>query len=194
MIDNERIKYLQTQIACEDDQHAYKSLFTELYAYLYRFAFNYVQSRPLAEEILSDVFIKIWEKRKDLGKINNLKVYLYVATRNTSLNYSAKQKRVSESPIDESMEEIRSLYLDPEQLMITAEMMNRIQQAIDALPAKCKLVFKMVKEDGLKYAEVAEIMQISVKTVENQLAIALRKIGIAVDFDIKKTIPVSVKP
>jgi len=194
MIDRERIKYLQGRIARNDDQYAYKVLFTELYAYLYHFAFTYIKSKPLAEEILSDVFIKIWEKRKDLEKIDNLKVYLYVATRNTSLNYLAKQKRNSESVIDESMGEIRSLYLDPEQLMITAEMMNRIQNAIDALPAKCKLVFKMVKEDGLKYKEVAEIMNISIKTVENQLAIALKKIGIAVDFDIKKTIPVSVKP
>jgi len=176
MIDSERIKYLQNRIACDDDQYAYKALFTELYAYLYQFAFSYVKSKPLAEEILSDIFIKIWERRKDLDKIDNLKVYLYVATRNTALNYSAKQKRNNESAIDESIGEIKSLYLDPEQLMITAEMMIRIQSAINALPPKCKLVFKLVKEDGLKYREVAEIMNISLKTVENQLAIALRKI------------------
>ena len=194
MIDRDRIKYLQGRIARNDDQYAYKVLFTELYAYLYHFAFSYVKSKPLAEEILSDVFIKIWEKRKELEKIDNLKLYLYVATRNTSLNYSAKQKRNNESAIDESMGEIKSLYLDPEQLLITAEMMTRIQNAINALPPKCKLVFKLVKEDGLKYKEVAEIMNISVKTVENHLAIALKKIGLAVDFDIKRTIPVSVKP
>ena len=73
--------------------------------------------------------------------------------------------------------------------MVTAEMMNLIQKAIEDLPVKCKMVFKLVKEDGLKYREVAEIMDISTKTVENQLAIALRKIGTAVDFDIKRTIP-----
>ena len=90
--------------------------------------------------------------------------------------------------IDDFGAAFKAINVDPEQLMITAEMMLRIQKAINELPTKCKMVFKMVKEDGLKYKEVAEIMSISVKTVENQLAIALRKIGTAVDFDIRRNI------
>src|SRR5215467_4616795 len=191
MIASDKILYLQNQIAYYDDQFAYKELSTGFYAYLYHFAFSYVKSKQSAEEILSDVFIKIWEKRKDLQKIDNLKVYLYVATRNTALNYVEKQKRAATYEIDESTIALKALYFDPEQLLITAEMMSRIQNAINDLPLKCRLVFKMVKEDGLKYREVAEIMNISVKTVENQLAIALRKIGTAVDFDIKRSIPAS---
>jgi len=194
MIASDKILYLQNQIAYYDDQFAYKELFTGFYAYLYHFAFSYVKSKQSAEEILSDVFIKIWEKRKDLQKIDNLKVYLYVATRNTALNYVEKQKRAATYEIDESTIALKALYFDPEQLLITAEMMSRIQNAINDLPLKCRLVFKMVKEDGLKYREVAEIMNISVKTVENQLAIALRKIGTAVDFDIKRSIPASLGP
>jgi len=189
MIAANRIKYLQDRIAAYDDQYAYKELFTSLYSYLYHFAFSFVKSKQPAEEILSDVFIKIWEKRSELGKIANLKVYLYVATRNIALNYVEKQKRDATHNIDEFTAGIKSLYFDPEQLMVTAEMMNLIQKAIEDLPAKCKMVFKLVKEDGLKYREVAEIMDISTKTVENQLAIALRKIGSAVDFDIKRSIP-----
>jgi RNA polymerase sigma-70 factor (ECF subfamily) len=190
MIAATRIKYLQNRIAAYDDQYAYKELFTSLYSYLYHFAFGFVKAKQPAEEILSDVFIKIWEKRTELDKIANLKVYLYVATRNIALNYVEKQKRDATRNIDEYTAGIKSLYFDPEQLMVTAEMMNLIQKAIDELPLKCKMVFKLVKEDGLKYREVAEIMDISTKTVENQLAIALRKIGTAVDFDIKRSIPV----
>jgi len=190
MIASTRIKYLQNRIAEHEDQYAYKELFTSLYSYLYHFAFSFVKSKQSAEEILSDVFIKIWEKRSELEKIINLKVYLYVATRNISLNYVEKQKRDATSNLDEfTSASIKSVYFDPEQLMVTAEMMNLIQKAIEDLPAKCKMVFKLVKEDGLKYREVAEIMEISTKTVENQLAIALRKIGSAVDFDIKRTVP-----
>lgn len=189
MIAANRIKYLQDRIAAYDDQYAYKELFTSLYSYLYHFAFSFVKSKQPAEEILSDVFIKIWEKRSELEKIANLKVYLYVATRNIALNYVEKQKRDATHNLDEFTAGIKSLYFDPEQLMVTAEMMNLIQKAIEDLPAKCKMVFKLVKEDGLKYREVAEIMDISTKTVENQLAIALRKIGSAVDFDIKRSIP-----
>jgi RNA polymerase sigma-70 factor (family 1) len=192
MIASDKIQYLQIRIARYEDQHAYKELFTELYSYLYHFAFSFVKSKQSAEEILSDVFIKIWEKRKELEKIDNLKVYMYVATRNTSLNYAEKQKRTATYNIDELAGNISEFYFDPEQLLITAEMANRIRKAIQELPPKCKQVFKLIKEDGLKYREVAEIMSISEKTVENQLAIALRKIGKAVDFDIKKTIPISL--
>ena len=189
MIAANRIKYLQNRIAEHGDQYAYKELFTSLYSYLYHFAFSFVKSKQSAEEVLSDVFIKIWEKRTELEKILNLKVYLYVATRNIALNYVEKQKRDATHNIEEFSAGIKSLYFDPEQLMVTAEMMSLIQKAIDDLPVKCRMVFKLVKEDGLKYREVAEIMSISTKTVENQLTIALRKIGTAVDFDIRRTIP-----
>ncbi len=192
MIAANRIQYLQGLIARDEDQQAYKELFTELYAYLYHFAFSFVRSKQSAEEVLSDVFIKVWEKRRELEKITNLKVYLYVATRNIALNYAEKQKKTATQNLDEFAAGIKSLHFNPEELLITAEMMARIQKAIDDLPAKCKLVFKLVKEDGLKYKEVAEVMSISVKTVENQLAIALRKIGTAVNFDIHRTIPASL--
>jgi RNA polymerase sigma factor (sigma-70 family) len=89
--------------------------------------------------------------------------------------------------------ELTSIYFDPEQLLITAEMLGFIYKAIDQLPPKCKMVFKLAKEDGLKYREVAEVLNISVKTVENQLAIALQKIGEVVSFDIHRSISSSMK-
>ena len=72
--------------------------------------------------------------------------------------------------------------------MLTAEMMNRVQKAINDLPPRCQLIFKLVKEDGLKYREVAELLQVSIKTVENQMAIAIKKIGLAIHFDIRTTL------
>src|SRR5258708_6313885 len=187
------IKYLQSRIAHFDDQKAYKELFTGLYSPLFLFAKSMIKSKEAAEEIVSDVFIKIWEKRQDLEKIDNLKVYLYVSTRNTALNYLNAQKRNLTNPIDEFHAEFTSIYFDPEQLMITAHMLALIKRAIDQLPPKCKIIFKLVKEEGLKYREVAEILNISLKTVENQLAIALQKIGNTVRFDVNKTIPSSVR-
>lgn len=192
MIAAERIEYLQNQIVRFDDQKAYKELFTGLYGYLYHFAWSFVKSKELSEEIVSDVFIKVWEKRKSLSGIENLKVYLYVATRNISLNYLDKQKRTSFADIEEFSTTLKSGYSDPEQLLITSDMMLLIQKAILELPPRCKLVFKLVKEDKMKYKEVAEILHISVKTVENQIAIAIRKIGIAVKFDISRSISSTV--
>lgn len=189
----ESLKYLQSRIARFDDQKAYKELFTSLYSPLFLFAKSMVKSKESAEEIVSDVFIRIWEKRRDLEKIDNLKVYLYVSTRNAALNYLSLQKRNSTNPLDEFHAEFTSIYFDPEQLLITADMLALIKKAIDQLPPKCKIIFKLVKEDGLKYKEVAEILNLSVKTVENQVAIALQKIGTTVSFDVDKTIPFSVK-
>jgi RNA polymerase sigma-70 factor (ECF subfamily) len=152
-----------------------------------------VKSRESAEEIVSDVFIRIWEKRRDLEKIENLKVYLYVSVRNTALNYLSQQKRTITNPLDEFHAEFTSIYFDPEQLLITADMLALIRKSIDQLPPKCKIIFKLVKEDGLKYREVAEILNLSVKTVENQVAIALQKIGNTVSFDVNKSVPFSIK-
>lgn len=179
---------MQQRIARFDDQQAYKELFTALYSALCPFARSIVKAKEPAEEIVSDVFIKVWEKRKELDKIKNLKVYLYVAIRNIAFNYLDKQKRTATSHLEDFHTEFTSVYFDPEQLLITADMLALIQKAIDNLPPKCKMIFKLAKEEGFKYREVAEILDISVKTVENQLAIALCKIGNAVSFDIKRTI------
>ncbi len=176
-----------------DDQQAYKELFTTFYSYLFRFAKTLVKSKESAEEIVSDVFIKMWERRKELEKIDNLKVYLYVSTRNIAYNYLDKQKRNPTNRLDDFGGEFASIYFDPEQLMITADMLALIQKAIDGLPPKCKMIFKLAKEDGLKYREVAEVLNISVKTVENQLAIALHKLGILVSFDIHRSVSSPIK-
>lgn len=189
MITVNKVQYLQHRIARFDDQYAYKELFTSLYGYLFNFARTLVSGKEAAEEIVSDVFIKVWEKRKELEKIDNLKVYLYVSTRNTAFNYLEKQKRNSTYSLDDISGRFASVYLDPEQLLITAEMLALIQKAIDQLPPQCRIIFKLAKEDGLKYREVAEVLNISVKTVENQLAIALRKIGQTLSFDIHTVVP-----
>jgi RNA polymerase sigma-70 factor (ECF subfamily) len=182
---------LQSQIACHDDQWAYKELFTSFYPGLFNFAGHFIKSRQAADEIVSDVFIRVWEKRRDLEKVENLKVYLFVAVRNMSLNYLDKQKRTPTGSLDETDSSLPSLSFNPEQLMISAEMIQRIQKAISDLPQQCRTIFRLVKEERLRYKEVAEILQISVKTVENQLAIGVRKIGVAIQFDIKRALPAS---
>jgi RNA polymerase sigma-70 factor (ECF subfamily) len=189
----EGLKYLQSRIARFDDQKAYKELFTTLYSPLFLFAKSMVKSREPAEEIVSDVFIRIWEMRRGLEKIENLKVYLYVAVRNASLSFLSNQKNNNTNPLEEFHAEFTSIYFDPEQLLITADMLALIKRSIDQLPPRCKIIFKLVKEDGLKYREVAEILNLSVKTVENQVSIALQKIGNTVSFDVDKTIPFQVR-
>jgi RNA polymerase sigma-70 factor (family 1) len=188
MIAAERIAFLQMRIAQFEDQKAYEELYVSLYKYLYNFAWSFVKSKQLSEEIVSDVFIKVWQKRNTLDSIDNFKVYLYVATKNISLNYLGKSKKRSFSDIRDFSAELISTYSDPEQLLITSDMMLLINNAIAQLPARCRLIFQLVKEDKMKCREAAEVLQVSTKTVENQVAIAVRKIGNAVRFDIGKAI------
>jgi len=188
MIAAAKVKYLQEQIARNDDTFAYKELFVSFYGPLLRFAITMVKSKEQAEEVVSDVFINIWEKRKRINSISNLKVYLFIAVKNTSLNYLSRQNKTLTDDVDQAGIEFKSIYFDPEQLMVTAEMVARIKAAIEQLPPKCKLIFKLIKEEELKYRDVADILGVSVKTVESQITIALKKIGTAIDFDMSKAI------
>ncbi len=176
------------KIAHEDDATAYRELFHLYYNRLFQFAASITHSKEFAEEIVSDVFLKIWMKRKSLPKIQNKHLYLYVSTKNHAINRLTKEKRNRLFSFDECLVEIQSVYLDPEQLMITAEMLKRIHHAINQLPPQCKLIFKLVKEDGLRYKEVSELLGLSIKTVETQMSIALRKIDHSIGFDIVRSV------
>jgi RNA polymerase sigma-70 factor (family 1) len=181
----ENMVELQRRIALYDDELAYKEIFFTYYGHLLRFARTFVDDRQSAEEIVSDVMMKIWEKRKSLTTIVNLRVYLYISTRNTALNYLSKQRKMEVLSLENLNIDFLYTALNPEDSMITAEMMRQINQAVSLLPPRCKLVFKLVKEDGLPYKEVAEILNISIKTIDNQLAIALRKISEGITLQLK---------
>jgi RNA polymerase sigma-70 factor (ECF subfamily) len=178
----ENIRLLQQAIACLDDVQAYKQLFLLFQPSLLQFAVSILKSKELSEEIVSDVFIKIWQKRQHLDKIDNLQFYLFTAVKNRAINKLHEQKKNPAISIDEAPVEIRSIYHDPEQKLISAEMIREIHAAIQQLPSRCRLIFKLVKEDGLKYKEVAELLHISLKTVENQMSLAFKKIGSTINF------------
>jgi RNA polymerase sigma-70 factor (family 1) len=178
----ENIRLLQQAIACFDDMQAYKQLFLLFYPSLLSFAVSIIKSKELSEEIVSDVFMKIWEKRHQLDKVENLSYYLFTAVKNKCLNELKDQRNKESLEINDVAIEFKSLYYDPEQQLISEEMINRIQKAIQELPPRCRLIFKLVKEEGLRYKEVAELLQLSVKTVENQMTLAFKKIGAAINF------------
>jgi RNA polymerase sigma-70 factor (ECF subfamily) len=183
----DQILNLQQRIALHSDQSAYKELYLLFYKPLLQFGYSFVRSHEMAEEIVSDVFVNLWKKRAQITDIQNLRLYLFVSTKNTALNYLRSQKK----PLlqaEQYQVQLQSIYFDPERLMITAEMVNRVQAAIRKLPPRCQLIFKLVKEDGLKYREVAELLSLSVKTVENQMITATRRVGEAIRFDMLTTI------
>lgn len=167
---------LLESVALYDDEDAYKTLF-ELYMLpLKRFAFSIVRSNVQSEEIASDVMIQLWRNRKSLLPVKNIRTYLFIAARNHCINYLKRDKHRQHLSIDEIDVDISIRVLDPEQQLISGEMIKKIEMAVRFLPPRCKMIFKLVKEDGLSYKEVADILNISVKTVDAQLVTALRKI------------------
>ena len=163
----------------------YKELFILLHKRLKQFGYAILKSNEEAEELVSDIFIKIWEKKEKLVSIESPLLYFYTTAKNLAFNRLQKQKRLKSLNPEEWLMQVNSIPLNPEELMMTAEMLNKIKRAVNELPPRCKLIFKLVKEDGLKYREVAELLQLSVKTVEAQMAIALRRLGRCMHIELK---------
>lgn len=186
MLNAAEIKNLQQRLSDEDCQDAFGQLYMAFMHRLLQFASSIIKNHELAEEIVSDVFIRIWQNRKQAFKIENFKLYLYVSTRNTALNYLSRHYRKQELSIDDMSMNLSTLSYNPEELLITSEAVRKIENEIQKLPPRCKLIFKLVKEDGLKYNDIAQLLNISVKTIDSQMAIAVKKIGNAIKFELNK--------
>ncbi|MEO9021164.1 MAG: RNA polymerase sigma-70 factor [Ginsengibacter sp.] len=171
------MQLLLRKIQDDNDQQAFKQLYQLLFFKLYQFAYSYVHSKESTEEVVNDVFLSLWQKRTMLDTINNINVYLYVAIKNASLNFLRKKNYTLPLSIDDLTVHHLHLVPNPELILITSELKSLIQEAIEQLPPRCKIIFKLVKEDGLSYKEVSSILEISVKTVDAQLYIALRKLA-----------------
>ena len=171
-----QLRELQQRIAI-DDEMAFTQLYLRFGKRLIQFSQSLVRSKEIAEELVEDVFVKLWASRTHISEIENLTVYLYVAVKNRSLNVlSEKARELITAPFDYLDTPPDGFAADPYDLMITSEMMASMRHAIDELPPRCKMIFKLIREDGLRYKEVADILNISVNTIDVQMAIAVKKI------------------
>ncbi|MFY8024662.1 MAG: sigma-70 family RNA polymerase sigma factor [Sediminibacterium sp.] len=182
---NEEIRDLLIAIAYNNDQSAYRTLFIQLHGKLKQFSFSIVRSEEEAEDIVSELFILIIQRKEQLCQLESPLYYFYTTVRNMSLNLLKKQKRRAGLSMDEWQVQLNSIYFRPDLLMITEDMVLKIKMAINTLPNRCRLIFKLIKEDGLKYKEVAELLAISVKTVEAQMAIAMRRMAQSMQVDLQ---------
>ena len=183
MQDTFQLAYWKEQVALFNDQGAYEQLFLYYNDRLYHLAYSFVRSEETAEEIVSDVFVNLWRNRARLLEIESLDVYLYVSIKNLSLKHLSRLSSGTTFSMDDLLlDQVEASALSPEELMVSKEVLREIHAAIDSLPPKCKLIFKLVREDGLKYKEIAQILNISVKTIDAQMAIAARKIAQSLRF------------
>lgn len=168
----------------QNDETALTELYKLYYKKLLIFARSIVRTKETAEEVVEDVFIKLWCGRASATQINNLNIYLYTAVKNTSLNrLSQKSQQLISSSFDFLKLDPEDEFGNPYHLIITSEMMEKMERAIDALPPRCKMIFRLVREDGLKYKEVSEILNISINTIDVQMAIAVKRICTSLNID-----------
>ncbi|HVZ56495.1 MAG TPA: sigma-70 family RNA polymerase sigma factor [Chitinophagaceae bacterium] len=180
------IPELQRRIAIYEDEIAYRDLFFLLYAPLKRFAQTFLKSPEISEEVVADVFVEIWTRRARLLEIEDLKMYLYISVRNGALRRMQQARRQPVLSLDEISVELISGDSTPEEALLTSELRLRIEQAVNELPPRCKLIYKLAKEDRLKYREISRLLHIQIKTIDHQLATAVKKIAHAVQFRLKK--------
>jgi RNA polymerase sigma-70 factor (ECF subfamily) len=127
----------------------------------------------IAEEIVQNVFFRIWEKKEQLQIDDSLKAYLYRSVHNESLNH-LKHLKIKTSFQLQYSGNMESSNQDASNQMVAAELENDIQKAISELPPQCRTIFQMSRFEQLKYQQIADQLNISIKTVENQMGKALK--------------------
>jgi RNA polymerase sigma-70 factor, ECF subfamily len=164
---------LHTKTLTVGDITAFEMLFRTYYQPLCNYAFTFLQDREDAEEIVQSTFILVWEKRDTLAIRTSIKPYLYAMVRNACLNVIKHEKIKQKYAVEELALADRSQE-DVAHAIASHELEYRIKIAMDALPEQCRMVFKLSRFEELKYAEIADQLNISVKTVENHMGKALK--------------------
>lgn len=148
--------------------------FNDYYTNLCRFTLTFVVDAPVAEEIVQEVFVYLWEKRGSIEIKNSIRAYLYVATKHAALKY--KRAGTIRKKYEDDYSQNREISEELDALSESRELTELLNAAIDRLPEKCKEIFKLKYYEELSYKEIAEKLNISPKTVDNQIGIAIKKI------------------
>jgi len=155
----------------EENLVRFENLFRDYFKPLCGFAAKYINDHDDAKGTVHQVFVALWEKFDALEKDTNYKAYLYNSVRNRCLNFIRdNKKKVNLEVVKNYADENQS---DP---LEQKELAREIEYAINSLPEKCREIFELSRFEGLKYAEIAAKLSISIKTVEGQMSKALRKL------------------
>lgn len=157
----------------QGDEQVFETIFRTYYERLCNYANTILNDMDEAEEMVQGAFLTVWEKHDTLEIHTSVKSYLYRAVHNSCLN-RVKHYKVRKTYGDSVKNQTELLHDDASQDLIGSELDAIVANAIDSLPDQCKLVFKLSRFENLTYAEIAEQLGISVKTVENHMVKALK--------------------
>lgn len=172
-----------------DHEDYFERIYSEYFDRLFAYALVITKSENLAKDVVSDVFFNLWNAKKNLSSVKEFKSYLFTSVKNQAI------RTLSSDPLHFETESYKKAisfidWVNPEELLIGKELDQFLNQVINKLPPHCALVFKMVKEDQMKYEEVADELGISVETVKYHLKTAIKKIRYELEhhFDNTKVI------
>lgn len=169
------VRKLLRQMKERDSQTAFRDFYNMTYDRLFRIAYYYVKHEEWSQEIVLDVFMKLWMQRNTLLDVRNVEDYCFILVKNASLNYLEKESRhttVSSDSLPEPKEQSDS----PEESLISEELFALYVKALDRLPERCREIFIRVREEKQSYAQVAQELGISTKTVDAQLQKAVTRL------------------
>lgn len=164
------------EIARNNCEKAFRKFFDHYYSKLLHLAFSILKNEEVAQDVVLETFERIWEKRIILPQIKSMTKYLFVIVKNKSIDELRKKKELIALESEEPIIIEKILINNPEKVLLDQELSDKISDAVLKLPEKCRLVYKLIKEDGLKYKEVSELLNLSPKTVDNHLSNAMGRI------------------
>ncbi len=160
----------------EGSHSAFEELYNAYFSKSYSFALYFTGTNYLASEVVADVFLNLWKRRARLPGIKNWDSYLYISIRNRAL--AMRQRDISRTPESSDLFSV-SLVAGggtPEDIVMRDEMEQVIEKAFQQLPERCRLIYYMVRTESMSYRQVADILDISERTVNSQMTIATRKL------------------
>lgn len=159
------------------DVAAFEALYRAMHAPLHGFASRYLGDQARAEELVQELFLDLWIERASWTVHSSVRAYLFSAARNRALNVRRRDAVERDWSTDEGLDDVRILHRPPSRAdaeMERAELLERLDRALASLPERCALVMRLRWREQMSYAEIADILGISVKGVENQLGRGLR--------------------
>ena len=181
MYDKDWEKWIKTELRT-GNTFAFKQLYDRFYPGLCVLASRYTGSIDTGQEIVQDTFLRIWEIRHDLIIESSIHTYLYASVRNACINHFKHmlvEQRYNAEMVRQLQRSVSYLLIsreDGHSLLANKELEEKIEDAIQALPEKCRQIFLLSRKEGLKYNEIASKTGLTVNTVQRQISIALEKL------------------
>ncbi len=157
------------------DEAGLERIFQQYYAALAAFANSLLRSPEDAREVVQDVFVSLWKNRESIDPEGNIRAYLYVSTRHRCISH-LRRKQLPGTPLESLQHSLADEQHGIEAEIEAAELQAAIYEEVEQLPEKCREIFLLSRREGLSYSQIAQHLGISVKTVENQIGIALKRI------------------